>query len=81
MSESGSCVVKRLKLDVFGRSVLVERSASGWEAFYLGGDGKRRHADDIFIPSTIQEAELERYVADLCHEWATPRNPRVVRIT
>ena len=70
----------RLKLDVFGRMVLVERSANAWEVYYLGGDGKRRRADDIFIPSSVDEAELERYVADLCHERATARHPNVVRI-
>ena len=70
-----------LKLDVFGRSVLVERIAGAWQVFYLGGDGKRRRADDIFIPDTVPESEIERFVADLCHEWATPRNPSVVRIS
>jgi hypothetical protein len=72
--------VTRLKLDVFGRSVLVERDDDAWVVFYLSGDGKRRRADDIFIPSTVSESEIERWVADLCHEWATPRNPSVVRI-
>jgi hypothetical protein len=70
----------RLKLDVFGRSVLVERDAEAWVVFYLSTDGKRRRANDIFIPSTVSESEIERFVADLCHEWATPRNPNVVRI-
>lgn len=70
----------RLKLDVFGRTVLIERGAEGWETFYVGGEGKRRRADDIFIPAAVPEAELERFVADLCHEWATPRNPQVCRI-
>jgi hypothetical protein len=69
-----------LKLEVFGRSVLVERRVDGWEAFYLGNDGKRRRAEELIIPSTILEEELETYLADLCHEWATPRNPRVVRL-
>jgi hypothetical protein len=69
-----------LKLEIFGRTVLVERRVDGWEAFYLGSDGKRRRAEDLIIPSTILEEELEAYLADLCHEWATPRNPRVVRV-
>ena len=69
-----------LKFDVFGRKVLIERCAEGWEVFYLGNEGKRRLAEDIFIPSIILEGELERYLSDLCHEWATLRNPSVVRI-
>lgn len=70
----------RLKLDVFGRMVLIERSADAWQVYYVGGEGKRRRADDIFIPATIDETEIERYVADLCHEWATAQHPRVVRV-
>jgi len=69
-----------LKFDVFGRRVLLERRAEGWEVFYLGSEGKRRRAEDIFIPSEILEEELERYLADLCHEGATPRNPSVTRV-
>jgi hypothetical protein len=69
-----------MKLEVFGRAVLIERCAAGWQAFYLGSDGKRRRAEDIIIPDTLAEEELERYLADLCHEWATPRHPRVVRV-
>ncbi len=72
--------VTPLKLDVFGRMLLIERYADGWAVFYLGSEGKRRPAEDIFIPSTVPEGELERFVADLCHEWATSRNPSVVRI-
>ena len=69
-----------IALDVFGRKVLIERCADGWEVFYLGSEGKRRRAEDIFIPSTIHEGEIERWVADLCREWAIPRNSSVVRI-
>ncbi|HKE43012.1 MAG TPA: hypothetical protein VKB41_00595 [Steroidobacteraceae bacterium] len=70
-----------LKFDVFGRKVLVERSGDRWEVFYVGSEGKRRRAEDIFIPDMVLEDELERYLADLCHEWATPGNPNVVRVS
>jgi hypothetical protein len=72
--------VVALKLDVFGRRLVIERHADRWVVFYLGTDGKRRTADDLFIPDAIPEDEVETYVADICHEWATPRNPRVVRL-
>ena len=65
----------RLKLDVFGRSVLVERDDDAWVVFYLSGDGKRRRADDIFIPGTVAESEVERWVADLCHEMGHAAEP------
>lgn len=72
--------VVRIRLDVFGRRVLAERTGTGWKAYYVGQEGKRRAASDITIPSEIAESDLERYLADLCHEWATERHPAVTRI-
>jgi hypothetical protein len=72
--------LSRLKFDVFGRMLLVERTAVGWDAYDLSGDGKRRRADGVLIPSTLAEDEIERWLADLCHESATARNPSVRRL-
>ncbi len=66
--------------DVFGRRVRVVRSEDQWSAFYGGTDGKRRQARDIVIPSELRAEEIERYLADLCHEWASARAPDVRRI-
>jgi hypothetical protein len=66
------------ELDVFGRPVLIQRQAGEWVAFYPGADGKRSRAHDLLIPSFIAtEDELLQYLADLCHEWATPEHDRV----
>ena len=46
----------------------------------LLGDGKRRSVDDIIIPLFVNENEIEDYLADLCHEWATEKYPNVKRI-
>lgn len=72
--------MKSLRFNVFGRQVLVTASADGWVAFYLSDDGKRRPASNLVIPSDIPETELEQYLGDLCHEWATPRHPGVERL-
>jgi len=69
-----------MKLDVFGRKVLVERTTRGWRVYYLGEEGKRRLADDLMVPSFITESEIRRYLADLCHEWASIKHPDVRRI-
>ena len=69
-----------MRLDLFGRPVLVERRGSGWQAFYLGAEGKRRPATDLFIPDDLDEAQIPAYLADLCHEWASQRHPTVRRI-
>ncbi|MCP5153717.1 MAG: hypothetical protein H6983_06105 [Ectothiorhodospiraceae bacterium] len=67
-----------IDLDVFGRRVRVERDGDRC-ALYLGNDGKRRPAPEIVVPPDLPAAEVERHVADLCHEWATPRHPEVRR--
>ena len=69
--------MKTLKFDVFGRLVLVSESTTGWAAFYLGAEGKRRPAKDIVVPPGILASEVERYLGDLCHEWATEQHPNV----
>jgi hypothetical protein len=69
--------MKQLRLDVFGREVLVVRQDEKWSVFYVGLDGKRRPADDIIIPSITKESEIERYLADLCHEWSSQRHQSV----
>lgn len=68
---------RRLKLDVFGRRMLLIRSGRSWSAFDLGSDGKRCPIDDIVIPSGCSEQELLRYFDDLFHERATVQHPGV----
>jgi hypothetical protein len=67
----------QLKFDVFGRAIGVQRRADGWEAHEVSGHDKRRRAEGIFVPSTIAEDDIERWLADLCHESATPGHPSV----
>ena len=43
-------------------------------------EGKRQAARDIVIPPDTPESELARYLADLCHEWATPERSTVRRV-
>ena len=72
--------MKALRFDVFGRDVLIVEQDGGWQAFYVGSEGKRRPARDISVPSHINESEMLRYLDDLCHEWATDRNSSVTRV-
>jgi hypothetical protein len=68
-----------VEFDVFGRRVLVERTPEGWRALYPGPEGKRRTATDLVIPPEMAEEQLGGYLADLCHEWATPEHSEVRR--
>ena len=61
------------EVEVFGRRLLVERTATGWETWIPGDDGKRGPAPGILIPAFIvTDDELLRYLADLWHESARP---------
>ena len=72
--------MKSIKFDVFGRDVLLVERDNGWKAFYVGAEGKRRPATDIVIPPGLPESKLAEYLDDLCHEWASERSNRVIRI-
>lgn len=56
------------------------RTERGWSVYYPGAEGKRRHAEDIVIPACVDEAGLELYLADLCHEWASEKHSEVSRL-
>lgn len=66
-----------MKLDVFGKLVEINSRNGQWVVFYLGNEGKKRKAVDIHIPNYIPESEVVNFIADLCHEWATPNRPKV----
>ena len=66
------------KLDLFGRPFFVERTASGWSIHHPGSEGKRGPPLDLPIPYIIEDHDaLANFLADLCHEWATPAYPEV----
>ena len=71
---------KPIKLDVFGKLVLAVQTNDGWEMFYLSEGGKRRLATEIFVPNFVKETEIEKYIEDICHEWATEKHPNVRRL-
>ena len=60
--------------------VEVLRRDEAWRVFYLGDEGKKRLAADIVIPAGVAECDLAQYLADVRHEFATPRNPEVRRV-
>ena len=68
-----------VKLDVFGKHMLVERFEDTWRTYLVGSDGKRS-LFHIAIPASLTEDELVQYFDDLYHEAASPRRPAVVRL-
>lgn len=66
------------RFDVFGRRIGIVRVETGWAAFVLGEDGKRRPAD-FPVPAFLAEEDLQQYLADLFHESASRAHPEVTR--
>ena len=79
MVSLGFVMVSSVKLDVYGKHMLVERFEGTWQTYLLGSDGKRSLVN-IPIPASLTEDELVQYFDDLYHEAATPRRPAVVRL-
>jgi len=73
-------MTKPINLDVFGKHVLALRTNEGWSMFFLSDDGKRRPALDIFVPKIVGESEIENFLEDICHEWATEKHNSVRRL-
>jgi hypothetical protein len=72
--------MKSLRFNVFGTQVVVLASEHGWTTFYVGPEGKRRPATDIVVPKGMPESDIEQYLDDLCHEWASEEYPGVRRL-
>lgn len=68
-----------IRLDVYGKPMLAERTTAGWQLYEPGADGKRR-ALNVVVPDFVTDDELVQYLDDLFHEAATPRHPSVRRI-
>jgi hypothetical protein len=71
--------MRELKFNVFGKLIGIVATESGWAAFHLGSEGKRRSAE-LVIPTFVLEEELCQYLADIFHESATPTNGEVKRV-
>ena len=71
--------MQELRFQVYGTRLAVVRAGTGWQAFVLGPDGKRRVAE-FAVPDFIAADELCQYLADILHESASPSHPDAYRI-
>ena len=67
------------RFNVFGNVAAIRAVEGGWEAFWLGNEGKRRPAGFV-VPAFIEAADLRQYLADLFHESAKRSNDQVTAI-
>ena len=67
----------QIRINAYGKPILIERNNEEWIAFYLSAEGKRRKARDIAIPPDLDQDGVVTYIADLLHESATDTHPDV----
>jgi hypothetical protein len=67
----------QIRINAYGKPLLIERINEEWIAFYLGAEGKRRKAHDVVIPADLDHDGVVTYIADLMHESATDTHPNV----
>jgi hypothetical protein len=66
------------RIEIFGRPFVAVRRHDGWAVHYPGDEGKRGPLLDVPIPHDVRTPRaLRDYLADVCHEWATPERDRV----
>jgi len=62
------------EIDVFGTRYGTEFLNGRWVIFHPGADWKRRQVTDLVVPAfVVTEKDLAQYLADVCHEAATPK--------
>ncbi|MCG8565836.1 MAG: hypothetical protein MI747_12215 [Desulfobacterales bacterium] len=69
-----------MRFQVFGRTMDIQRMNHRWQVYLLGQDGKRRLLHEVLIPSHVPDHELETYLEDLLHEWASPGKDQVIKL-
>lgn len=67
-----------MRVNAYGRELIVLRECGAWRVFEPGVEGKRRPAQDICIPDATEPGEILQYLSDLLHEHASERHPAVV---
>ncbi len=69
-----------IKFNVFGKQMSVIKKESEWQLFNESYTGIRSRVFDVMIPSEMEESELEKYLDDIYHEFASEKHPRVRRL-
>jgi len=65
-------------LEIFGRPFVAVLRRDGWSVHHRGEEGKRGPLLEVPIPYDVRSPRaLRDYMADVCHEWATPEHDRV----
>lgn len=72
-----------LHFEVFGRPMSVMRTNDEWLLFNepampMRATGMRTRVYDVVIPSDLTSTQLASYLADIYHEYASDKHPKVI---
>ncbi|RCU45092.1 hypothetical protein DU002_16820 [Corallincola holothuriorum] len=70
----------KLKFDVFGKSMSVQRSKGEWLLFTAPDCGIAVRVYDVVIPAELTAEEICLYLDDIYHEYASERHPEVKQL-
>ena len=58
----------------------VQRQNNEWVLYVHSENGVRSRVYDIVIPQDLCASELEVFLDDIYHEYATRENPKITRL-
>lgn len=73
--------MQKLKFNVFGNLMFVERKSSQWLLFKDSDCGIATRVYDVVIPADLAPNQIAHYLDDIYHEYATNKHPNVVSLT
>ncbi|WP_417347835.1 hypothetical protein [Ferrimonas sp.] len=66
-----------VKVDLFGKPVVVMRVGEEWQLFRESDTGLLSRVHEVVFPPDMDESELCGYLDDIFHEFASERHPGV----
>lgn len=71
---------QRLRFDVFGRIMVVDRREDEWLLFNVSPQGLLTRNTDVAIPAELIESELAGFLDDMYHESSSIEKPVVIKL-
>ena len=71
----------RLKYNVFGQVMSVQRQNGEWLLYREPDVGMRSRIYEVVIPASLEKVEIAQYLDDIYHEMATEQHPTVRLLT
>ncbi|WP_299810211.1 hypothetical protein [uncultured Shewanella sp.] len=71
----------KIRFDVFGKLMSVERKGDEWLLFNVSSSGMRARIYEVVIPPELKQDELAVYLDDIFHEQSSDNHPSVITLS